>query len=52
MYVKTWTGDGQIRTIRYVPEAASEEQKPDTTLSDQIKELDRKVSQLMDSLTN
>lgn len=52
VYVKTWTGDGQIRTIRYVPEAATEEQKPDTTLSDQIKELDRKVSQLMDSLTN
>lgn len=52
VYVKTWTGDGQIRTIRYVPEAAPEEQKPDTMLSDQIKELDRKVSQLMDSLTN
>ena len=52
VYVKTWTGDGQIRTIRYVPEAAAEEQKPDTTLSDQNKELDRKVSQLMDSLTD
>ena len=52
VYVKTWTGDGQIRTVRYIPETTPEEGKPDTTISDQIKELDRKVSLLMDSLTN